>query len=633
LDSLRRVQRILHPKGLNISGNDVLIVAFNRVISKQLKSEIDKLLSKSLHSGNPVVRTIHSLCLQVIDVKKRILLPHEQEDMIYDILCRHSVLGDRYTFYKANQALRDHIAGHYSDMQLWQAVNEWLRRHQALLISDLPALLLDKIKGGDFQEKKYRHVIVDEFQDLTQSEQVLVYRLKSNSGSFLALGDPRQSIYRFRGNNREGLSKIENIVGEKSKTIKSINMTECHRCPEKIVLAANQLMGLYEAEAMTPINQDEANLHLVTWIDRIAESEGMAKAIVDNIHANPQRQDSPDQIGHLAMVTRRQFGYKLREEIKKIDSGICIDISFSESLLESWAVREAFLLFCLIVDPDAPTIRAWLGYQKNIEGKSFKAPKRNADAYLKLLEYCSDNITLKNLKEIALSETQPPGKGGKNIWERAKRYIQLRDELNLNDENVDSFFSKIFNIDIWIENEKSDPGTAELDMDLLLTKSKIIFNEILLEHPTFSISEILKRIARRLRYQIATREPFSIDEHVDLHIATLWGAKGMTADHVYILGLCDEAVPGKRRKEYPGTDNEYDEEQRRLFYVSLTRSRKTLVLSRFRDISTSNALILGLNIKHRNRYQQTLEMTTFIRDINSFLPESCEGNNWRGCVS
>ena len=58
---------------------------------------------------------------------------------------------------------------------------------------------------------------------------------------------------------------------------------------------------------------------------------------------------------------------------------------------------------------------------------------------------------------------------------------------------------------------------------------------------------------------------------------TLWGAKGVTAEHVYLLGVCKEALPGERRDEYPGTDADYVDEQRRLFYVSITRAKKTLV--------------------------------------------------------
>ena len=171
---VRRVQRILHPQGLNIPGSQVLVVAFNRVIAKQLQKDIEKRLANSLHNDEPVIRTVHSLCLQVITTRLRILLPHEQEAMIYDVLHEYPVLHRKYmTYYRADQALRDHVAKHQQHMQLWQAVKQWLTRHHAQLISDLPAQLLDKLHGGDFQEQTYSHVIVDEFQDLTPGEQKL----------------------------------------------------------------------------------------------------------------------------------------------------------------------------------------------------------------------------------------------------------------------------------------------------------------------------------------------------------------------------------------------------------------------------------------------------------------------------
>ena len=176
----------------------------------------------------------------------------------------------------------------------------------------------------------------------------------------MALGDPRQSIYRFRGNDKEGLSKIEKLLNPSDNFVREINMVECQRCPKEIVLAANQLMGLYSSQAMTPGNQDSVNWHLVVWKSLEAEAKGMAEKIVGNIHAHPQEKDN-NNISHLAMVTRRQFGYTLRQEISKLDPDLKIDLSFSESLLESWAVREAFIYFCLLVDPDLHlAIVAWI---------------------------------------------------------------------------------------------------------------------------------------------------------------------------------------------------------------------------------------------------------------------------------
>jgi len=234
----RRVQRILHPQGLNVPGNQVLVVAFNRVIAKQLQKDIAESLADSPHNGEPVIRTVHSLCLQVIGIRLRILLPHEREAMIYDVLCEYPSLRQKHkNYYGAGQVLRDHEAKHKKDMQLWQAVKRWLTQHHAQLIGDLPGLLLDKLKGGDFADQTYSHVIVDEFQDLTPGEQKLFLKLRGEGGKFVALGDSRQSIYKFRGNDKDGLSKIEELLAPSGDIVKDIAMTECQRCPKEIVHA------------------------------------------------------------------------------------------------------------------------------------------------------------------------------------------------------------------------------------------------------------------------------------------------------------------------------------------------------------------------------------------------------------
>lgn len=621
---VRRVQRILHPKGLAVLGKDVLVVAFNRVIAKQLKTDIERCLAASDHDGAPIIRTVHALCLEVVGSPPRLLLPHEREAMLYDVLTEFPQLQRAYKTHKdTEQALRDHEAKHQEHAALWQAVRQWLTRHGAQLISDLPGLLLDALHGGDFSTRRYQHVIVDEFQDLTPGEQDLLIRLKREGGQFLALGDPRQSIYAFRGNDREGLAKLEALIGPEGP-IQDVEMTECQRCPAQIVEAANQLMNLYAAKPMVPGSKVPANTHVVVWDTPQGEAHGMARMILANLRAHPKER-------HLVMVTRRQFGYWLRDHLATADPSLKVELSFSESLLETWAVREAFLLFCLLVDPDAPTWRAWLGYENSDTGRDYKAARRNADAYLKLLTQCKDEITDEHIVEVAAAAKKPAGSGGKKLWERAQRFVTIRHEIAWDGSDPERLITEVFKADRWVTDKTVDAETAKLDMELCAAKALAMLDEQKKAKPGGSASRWLREVAQRLRYQIATREPFVPDETADLQVATLWGAKGVTAEHVYVLGLCDEAIPGTRRDEYPGTDREYEEEQRRLFYVSITRSKKTLVLSRGQDIKKGEALRIGLSVADRGGYWVSLTMSRFLRDIIKFLPQAQRGESWTGC--
>ena len=82
---VRRVERILHPEGLAVDGHDLLVVAFNRVIARQLREDIHTRMKTFQCKHEPVIRTIHALCVEVIGEELRMLLPHEGEAMIYDV--------------------------------------------------------------------------------------------------------------------------------------------------------------------------------------------------------------------------------------------------------------------------------------------------------------------------------------------------------------------------------------------------------------------------------------------------------------------------------------------------------------------------------------------------------------------
>jgi superfamily I DNA/RNA helicase len=99
-----------------------------------------------------------------------------------------------------------------------------------------------------------------------------------------------------------------------------------------------------------------------------------------------------------------------------------------------------------------------------------------------------------------------------------------------------------------------------------------------------------------------------------------------------MLGVCREAIPGQRRDDYPGTEAEYVDEQRRLFYVSITRAKKTLVLSRALKVRRGEAERLGLRITTGNKYWGDLKMSPFLHEIIALLPEAVPGTDWVGCV-
>lgn len=610
----RRVVRLLHPLGLALSPAEVLVCTFNRAIARDLERQI----RTQLHPFGlevPTVSTIHSLAVQFIGDPTRFLLPHEQDVMVYDLLASNATLRAKYESQpRALRALREHEAGLATHTALRQAAAGWLADHLAQLVGDVPRALERQISLGTPPPHIYRHIIVDEFQDLTDIEARLVLRLRAPGSIFMALGDRKQSIYAFRGNAEHGLEALDELVAPVEVT--DLSMDECQRCSIQVVAIGNALMQL-ENEPLVSVRDDPAEVRLFHFGTPMSEVKGVAPAVLQTYRLHPE--DT-----HLVMVTRRQWGYGLRDEIRQLDPNVHVQTVFAEDILETWPVREAFLLLSTLGEPDdAATLRAWVGYKTVVDGKGFKANQRNADAYIKLK--ATDGVLsidkVQALAERSIGEFAGTGKGG--LLERLQR---LRNLWAAEDKTVSAAqtAANVLSGDRWIGRNDLRGDLARADIDRLRAEAIRLVEAEKLEFPA---------LVKRMRYRIATREPLGESEGINILIVTVWGAKGLTADWVHIVGLIDEALPGYYDEDSTGLErSEWLDEQRRLLYVSLTRAKKGMAISMAQRAKPGYIQRLNLAMPTQgNRYWKTLHLSRFLRDLDpGLLPDSEDGSTWAG---
>ena len=613
----RRVLRLLHPQGLAADPSSVLVCTFNRVIANELRGEIDaELAPHGLVS--PAVRTVHGLAASLAGEIPRFLLPHELEAMVYDIRTTHPEIDEAYDRRQPRvlRALREHEAGRVDDPALGTAVREWLTAHGAALVGDLPRTVEARLRGGEFGSHRYRHIIIDEFQDLTEVEARLVLGLRAPGGSVVALGDRKQSIYAFRGNEGRGLDALPELVGD---DVADHRMDECQRCPSEIVHLANALMAIYR-EPLRDVRGRGGEVHQVYSRTPESEHRCMAAEIARVARARPGQR-------HLVLVTRRQWGYDLREAIRQVDPDLVAQTVFTEDILETWPAREAFIFLSLLGDPeDAATARDWIAYQQpDADGKHWKAPWRNAPAYA-FLRNQRGVLNLERALEVAqLDEQELAGRGRRNVLDRLRRLMELLGDVP-DRRDIGAVVRHVLDPHRWIDSQTASADLASDDIRRLLREA-----EKMLEEPDPDRS--LNSLVQRLRLRIATREPLGRDEEAAIKIVTLWGAKGLTADFVYVVGLCDEALPGPYNEDSTGlTREEHELEQLRLLYVSLTRAKQSLVISRPQTIRRGKVPALGLIRRSRgSRYWQDLRQCRFFRDIPAAaLPDAVDCTRWAG---
>lgn len=613
----KRVLRALHPDGLNLPHDRVLICAFNRVIAADLRGEIK--LELDLHGLQmPDISTVHGLAGRLSGHGERFLLPQEAEAMMYDIRLGHPELNEQFgnSQTQAMRSLRKHEAGLAHDAALSTAVAQWLAAHGAALVGDLPHQIETRLRGGEFADQRYDHVIVDEFQDLTDVEARLVLGLRSEDSQLVALGDKKQSIYAFRGNEERGLDALPDLV---EAEVVDRPMDGCQRCPISIVDLANDVMAVYN-EPLQPLGDSQGQIHQVHHATPEAEQQRVAEEAVRVFRARPDDK-------HLILVTRRRWGYAVRDAIRGIDDAIVAETVFSEDVLETWPAREAFALFAIVANPaDAVSARDWISYKApDDEGKNWKAQRRNAAVYANLRNELGV-LDLEKLLQIAdrpVSELH--GAGRAVVLDRAKRLRALVEQLPENPTSLE-LVDWVFDPDRWVNDQSDRPELAREDILRLRQEAVRIIDDADGEP---SISEV----AQQLRFAIATRQALGRDEDADIKIVTLWGAKGLTADFVYLVGLCDEALPGPFDSESTGqTREEHELEQQRLLYVSLTRAKQGLVISRPDKIRRGQVPAEHLTYRQAgNRYWQNLRQCRFFDHVSpDHLPNAVGGANWAG---
>ncbi|CCF85317.1 UvrD-helicase domain-containing protein [Nitrolancea hollandica] len=572
----RRVQRLIMENGT--SPGRILVGTFTRAIAEELRATlgVDVDYQANPSNDNIHVSTLHSLAYHLLrqypsacpDRSLRFLLAFEEDVMLYDL---GELLSDAGTQSNRKDRLNKTLAewadgSDLTDDRFAGAMDRWLREHGGMLIGEVVKLAQRALERGDIPKGLFDHVVVDEYQDLTRAEQMLVELLWSREGSLTVLGDDDQSIYSFRHNFPRGITEFRSHWPTGS--VQDIHLLENRRSQPSIVDFANRMM----AEAgtlkppMVPARHREADrLTFVYWPNLEAEVKGIAEYIL-------RRDDEK----FLVLVPRRFIGYRLRTAI-----GDDASTSFHQELLDSPLVRERMTAASLLADPDdRVALRAWFGFAGN---RAEDADHRNACAYASLSAASLDCRTL--VKMIANGEIIPRGRGGKHIQNRAHILVNLWQYEHLGFNELLDFLFDPSLADRILDQENRI--RAQTSLELLRDAGR----EIGENFGTEELSTILSRI----RYHIATRTPLRVEPRTRVQIMTLHSAKGLEADSVIIAGLADQVIPGHSPVDIAERQRQR-EKQRRLLYVSITRARDSLIVSwpksmKYQDATANNIRI------------------------------------------
>lgn len=601
----RRVMRLLQ------EGRDptrILAVTFTNVAADDLK----KNLAAIGIPGAELVRarTLHSLCFEILKKEHvfeithrtpRPLMSFEQNFLLEDLMeefgkkkkTQELLIAFESVFARQQQdapGVQTDI-----DRRFKERLLQWLTFHKAMLIGEVIPITYEYLHNNPTAPEltQFDFILVDEYQDLNKAEQLLIDAL-AQSAELLVVGDDDQSIYSFKHAHPEGI--VEFLTTH--APLEDVGLQICRRCPKKVVRLANELMG-YSAGNQKRLEEfspnDEGEVFAVQWQTAEDEIKGIAK-IIRQIVSEDSYGLRPEDI--LVLSPRRRLGYQLRDELQN-KFAIGSHTFFQEEALETQKAQKAYAILSYFVNPDdRVTFRALLGIPTTL-------PK----TYQKILEKAEElsitpkevlNLIKKGEVHIARSE---------ELIERYEAIEEIRQSLQ--EKSLEEIVQQVFT--------PNDPA----DIEILLS----IINMIGLG-PDLDVATFFSRLQDRIRLPEVTEESGYVK------IMSLHKSKGLTSRAVFILGCVAGLMPFiKDEQELIATNQteklrQLREEAKRLFFVALTRTKKYLFLSSFRQIDFGQAMQLSVRV-NAVRGQQTAQTQTspFFGEMARELPAVITGEN------
>jgi superfamily I DNA/RNA helicase len=604
----RRVARLLEQ---GISPNRILAVTFTRNAAASLIEDLRDLNVAGCEDIR--VGTLHAYCYsvlmkqEVLEILNRIPRPvlffnrsgvmqFEGSPLLTDNL-RETNFGNRREATRAVRAFEAAWARLQSDEPGWalgdddqafhDALHRWLSFHRAILIGELVPLTLQYLRDNPActERQAFDHVLVDEFQDLNKAEQVLVDILSQDCNQFV-VGDADQSIYSFRYAHPEGITSFaDNHPGTHDETLE-----ECRRCPTLVVQLASHLIGSnYPAgisSRLTPFaNNPPGHVSIVQWQNLQAEAHGIA----DFCHHLVRHEDyTPADI--MILCPRRLIGYGIRDALQNSD--IPAHSFYYEEALEPPEAQTHFTLLSLLCNKDDRiSLRFWLGLGSSTW---------NARGYERLRQHCEEMgqspfQALQDLSDgtLRIPYTRP----------LVDRFALLIDELDsLEPLRGYALLERIF------------PAGQDWSGPIREAVSLKISDEM-------EPSELLDVV----RTQVT--QPEKPDEGDFIRVMSLHKSKGLTSRVVIVAGCIEGLCPVRDNELNDCEQHRMLKEQRRLFYVAVTRCRDILVLSSVTRLERRTAYKIGAIVRGRGAVGSTIT-SRFIDELGPGRPAPVAGTTW-----
>lgn len=543
------------------------------------------------------------------------------------------------------------LAKRQRNLVKWQELTQIYDRYQKRLRSslrydfdDMIALVVEAFDRHELLLREYQenihYFLVDEYQDTNSAQNKVVDHLASYWGekaNVFVVGDPNQSIYRFQG------ASVENVLGfvARYQAAEVITLNMGYRCPQNIYNAAAKLITQNQltevsgplakfsfTEPLKSQTKDKIDINLYQAPSQTLETIYIAEEIKKLVKQGVA-------LEKIAVLYRHnRDANEIQETLEKW--GLAYETDGGNDLLENEAIRQLLTFFQVIDDTrvaqeDERLFEVmryeWLGLDQVLVMRVGRAAGKAKLSIFELIE-----LGFEEFKKHDLGDAVTPTE-----FEQLTIFINRLREWGSLDATV--VFPE------WFEQVIKDSQYLEwvLNSDLK-TELLIHLNSLFREVKALSQSQSGLKLAGFLA-AIETMKDHGIKLNVEdlnvkknaVHLSTVHKAKGLEWDYVFLLHCLDKKWGNNRIRELlplpegllKNSDlsaKEQNEDERRLFYVALTRARKQITISSPETIITDNRTkeVIGSMFIEELRDSES-ELKTNLKDIKA--PEILKNTN------
>tara|TARA_R110000796_G_scaffold88850_4_gene191873 strand:+ start:24797 stop:27127 length:2331 start_codon:yes stop_codon:yes gene_type:complete len=493
-------------------------------------------LDKDIYKYKQVQNRISSYKNSLITVRAYFNNPELQEA---DAMAKRPRMGEIYQ----NYVDRCFKAGAMDFDDLLLRTNELLNRFPEVL--------------AKYQDR-FRYILVDEYQDTNHSQYLIVKALSDKFQNICVVGDDAQSIYSFRGAN---ISNILNFQKDYDNVV-MYRLEQNYRSTRNIVNAANSIIAKNKNQLEKVVwtdNDDGAAIKIHRSPTDAEEGRFVAGSIFEN------RMQNQLSNGNFAVLYRTNSQSRAIEDaLRKRD--IPYRIYGGLSFYQRKEIKDVLSYLRLVINPkDEEALKRVINFPARGIGQS------TMDKLIVAANHYGRSIfeVIENLDRIDLKINS----GTKN---KLVDFTNMIKSFQIMNENADAFVlsehvAKKTGILLEFKKDGTPEGIARMDNieELLNGIKDFVEGQKEIADATGNIGEFLEDVA------LATDLDKDTGDDDRVALMTIHLAKGLEFPYVYIVGMEEDLFPSGMSMN---TRSELEEE-RRLFYVALTRAEKQAYLT------------------------------------------------------